>query len=169
MLVIGASTSTTGGGALLDGGGAWTDYTFQATVNWNTGETFGIVARYVDDQNYLVCEFDEKNVGDLNIKLDQHLGGVVTHLADGDILNYDQAGGVNITADIQVKGDQGSCAFNGHTVSSLFTSQSIDPALSHGEIGFTTWDPTVNNSQIMVKNVGVSKTIYRLGSPVSPA
>jgi hypothetical protein len=167
-LVIGATSSTTGGGALLQGSGDWTDYTFQANVDWNQGETFGIVARYVSDQNYLVCQFDEKNVGDVHLRIDQHLDGNVTHLADGDVLNYNQMGGSNITVAISVQGTETSCGFNGYSISTIIASDAAANS-SKGEIGFTTWDPNTNNSQIVVTTIGVVPWSYSLGNHVTDA
>jgi hypothetical protein len=162
LLAIGASASTTGGGALLTGSDAWGDYTFQATIDWQKGETFGLVARYKDDNNYVVCEFDEKYVGTVHMRLEQHVDGRVIDLADGDVQNYNQMGGSGITAVIQVSGTQGACAFNYHTISSLLTGDELQAPFS-GQIGFTTWDPTENNSAIVVENIGVTNSIYYLG------
>lgn len=169
FLNIMATASSTGGGALLQGSGAWTDYTFQATVDWSQGETFGLVARYVDDNNYLVCEYDEKYVGEVHLRLDEHLDGNVIHLANGNVINYEEMGGPNIDAAIQVNGDQGECAFDGYIISSLIASNKIDPSLTYGEIGVTSWDPATDNSTIAVKSIGVVAGAYELGAYAQPS
>src|SRR6185437_15948275 len=101
VLTVAANASTTGGGVLLQGSD-WSPLTFQATVDWYQGETFGMVAHYIDNNNYVVCQFDEKNVGVMHLRLDEHLNGNVIHLADGDIPNYLNVGGRGITAAIQI-------------------------------------------------------------------
>lgn len=158
-LMIGGTASSTGGGSLLQGSSAWTDYTFHATVVWYTGETFGMVARYIDNNNYLVCEYDTKNVGDMNLQLKEYVNGVATTLVNGDFSAANGSGGNGsiVATAIRVAGNQASCAFNGDSISNTVAGPSIDPSLSNnGEIGFTTWDPANNNSLIAVKSVQVA-------------
>jgi hypothetical protein len=166
VLTLQATATTTGGGVLLQGSDAWTNLTFQANVDWKQGETFGMIARYIDDNNYIVCQFDERALGAVHLRLDEHLNGQVIHLADGDVLNYEEEGGSNIIAAIQLSGNQGICAFNGYIISSLADSDTISPALSHGEIGFTSWDPALDNSQIIVNNMAASTNMFQLGTYV---
>lgn len=163
VITINAKPSGTGGGILFPASDAWTDYTFQAVLDWNAGETFGLMARYQNDNNYLLCNFDEQNVGTIHMILEQYVNGVRTELADGNVSNYNQAGGVNISAAIQVDGDQASCGFNYHAISTTVAGDNVSPALLKGGIGFTTWNPTVGKGQIVVKSVGVSTSSYYLG------
>jgi len=162
VLVVGANASSTGGGVLLQGSAGWGDYTFQTTVDWNKGETFGLIARYVDNKNYVVCEFDERFMGDVQMSIQQFVNGKKTDLARGDIKNYNQMGGANVIAGIEVQGDQALCAFRGHTISTLFANTALNP-VQDGEIGFTTWNPATGNSQLVVHSVGVVSQAYSLG------
>lgn len=151
-LTIGASTDGTGGGVLLDGTSAWSNYTFTATLDWLKGESFGLYARYIDAQNYVLCYFDETDVGDVQIKVEEHVNGVEYTLAQGDVENWDQSGGSDITASIEVQDSVGICSFDNHSVSSAGLGNTL--ALPYaGRIGFMTWDPTVNNSRIIVTSV----------------
>jgi hypothetical protein len=163
FLTVGASVDGTGGGVALAGSNGWTDYTFQATVDWLKGETFGIIARYVDDNNYVVCDFDEPQVGDVRMSIEQYVNGNEIDLANGNIENYNQVGGAGIDVAIAVQGSEGECAFNGNVISTLVASTAITPVQS-GEIGFMTWDRTLGNSEIVVHTVGVTAGTYDLGT-----
>jgi hypothetical protein len=153
-LTIGANDSIPSGGTLLAGTSAWDNYTFQATLDWTKGETFGMFARHTDNQNYVVCEFDERFLGDIQMRIEQFVQGNKYVLAQTDLLGYNQLGGSNITTYIQVQDAIASCSFDHHMISSNGTGNTINPPYS-GSIGFTTWDPNPNNSQIVVKSVSV--------------
>jgi len=154
-LTIGANASTTGSGALLGGSDAWTNYTFQATVDWTKGDSFGLLARYTPDDDYIACEFNQPSPGVTHMYLDEYTGGKGITLASVGVPNYNQTGGSNITASIAVRGSQGTCTFNGYSLSSGIggATQNFPAA---GGIGFVTWDPDVSNSQIVVTGVNVS-------------
>lgn len=162
VLTVGASASTTGGGALLEGSDGWNDYTFQATVDWVKGETFGLVARYVDPGDYLLCDFDEPGPGTVYITLRQYVNGTGTDLATEDVNNYEQVGGADIDVALAVEGGEASCSFDG-TVASTFDFSAASNAQSGG-IGFTTWDGTPDNSEVVVRTVGVEQGAYDIGS-----
>ncbi len=153
-LTIGASSAGTSGGILLSGTQAFGNYTFQATLDWVQGETFGLVARYTNNKNYVACEFDEVALGDVQINLEQYINGDEYTIVQGDVNGWDQWGGSNIVAAIQVQNSQGTCSFNGHIISTAGTGNTINPPFS-GRIGFTTWDSDKNNSEIVVKQVSV--------------
>jgi hypothetical protein len=128
--------------------------------------TFSMIARYADNKNYAVCEFNSQTAGKLRIFLRQYQNGKIITLAKGDILNYNQRGGSNIVAAIQVHGNQAVCAFNNQTISTLFAQDTLATPPLQGQVGFAAWDPTPGNSEIIVKNVGVSSDIYELGTNI---
>jgi len=138
---------------LLGGTSAWGDYTFQATLDWTKGETFGLIARYQNNKNYAVCEFSEPYLGEVQISLEQYINGNKILLGSGEDTSYNELGGSNINAYIEVQGTNETCSFNNHVVSGL--SSTLSPPFSGG-IGFITWDQNVNNSQIIVKNINVT-------------
>jgi hypothetical protein len=165
LLTVSADPSTTVGNTLLSGSDGWSNYTFQANLDWIKGETLGLIAGYVDPKNYLVCEYDEPSPGTIYMSFQKHVDGVVTSLATADINNYEQMGGDGINVAIQVEGNIGTCSFNGQQVSTFaITSGAAITALHSGGIGFTIWDPQMNDGEIIVHNVGVMNGAYRLGS-----
>ena len=154
-LAVGATASTTGGGALLNGSGGWTDYTFQATLDWVKGGSFGLLARFTSDADYVACEFNQPSPGETRMYLDRYIGGTGTTITSEDVSSYNQNGGTNIQASIAVHGPQVACSFNGATIANMIEGGSVSlPAA--GGIGFTAWDPGTNNSQIVVHAANVS-------------
>ena len=161
VLTVGANATGTGGEAFFLGSYGWSDYTFQATIDWVKGQTFGLIARYESDQNYVVCDFTEQQVGLVTMNLDQFVDGKQTNLAWGSVSNYNELGGAGIPVAIEVHGNQGTCGINGHAISTVFDGTTLTPTL-WGAIGFSTWDPAVNNSEIVVHNVGVTSGTFNL-------
>jgi hypothetical protein len=153
-LVISADTSTTGGGALLTGSSAWSDYTFQATLDWLNGESFGLLARYTSHSDYLACEFDETSPTTARMYLDRYVGGKGNTIAGGDIVAYQRSNRSNIIASIAVKGTQATCSFDGQTISGDANGM-LTGAPTAGGIGFATWDPNISSGEIIVKSVDV--------------
>jgi hypothetical protein len=153
-LIISADTSTTGGGALLAGSSVWSDYSFQATLDWLNGESFGLLARYTSRSDYLACEFDDTSPTTARMYLDRYVGGKGTTLAGGDIVAYQRSNRSNIVASISVKGTQATCSFNSQTISGDANGM-LTGVPTSGGIGFTTWDPNISSGEIIVKSVSV--------------
>ncbi len=150
-----ANASTTGSEVILANSGGWTDYKFSAAVDWVRGQTLGIIARYKDDNNYVRCEFDRSVPGTVSIALEQYINGVEYVLAEGADNNVSDISSAH-TIYAQVQGTQGICSFDNHVVLST-TGYTMNPPFSGG-IGFTTWDPTTNNSKIIVESADVQNT-----------
>jgi len=156
-ITFGSNKDNGGGGVLLHGTNDWTNYTFSATLDWVKGQQFGLLARYTDPDDYVLCNFNEENLGSIHITVEQRLHGGTAILASGDIFDYDQLGGSNVTASIKVQDTYAVCAFNNHTISSFETGGTINPPFT-GRIGFTAWDPNPDNSLIVVKSIDVEKS-----------
>ena len=155
VLTIGADASGTGGGALFTGSDGWTNYTFSANIDWVKGQTFGLVARYEGDKNYVVCNFSEVSTGTVYVNLRQFINGQELDLARGYI-NYNGAVDSNTSAAIEVQDDQATCGFDSQTITALITGDAINP--STGDIGFDTWDP----GEIIVNSVVVEAGSYNI-------
>jgi len=153
ILTVNAETSTTGGGVLLPGTSAWTDYTLTAKLDRIKGSSFGLLARYTSMDDYVACEFDLSSPNEVHMYLDQYTSGKGVTLASADASGYNQAINPDITASVSVKGAQGTCTFDGTPVAGTISEP---PSGGVGGIGFTTWDPTANNSSIIIKAVEVS-------------
>jgi hypothetical protein len=106
VLPIGGNVSSTGGGGLLPGSSAWTNVTFVANLDWVKGESFGLVARYAGDKNYVICDFGQTSIGNVYMNLRQFVNGKQIDLAAEDFTNYNQMRGNDLIAAIEVQGDQ---------------------------------------------------------------
>ena len=67
------------------------------------------------------------------------------------ITNFQVIPNKDMPVGVSVVGNEASCYIEGKAVA----SGSISPELSHGGIGFKTWDRTVNNSSLLVSNLKV--------------
>jgi len=157
-----ANATSTGAGALLPASRDWLNYTFTANIDWVSGQTFGLVGRYVDSNNYVLCDFSTSPSGVL-MTLRQYVNGTSTDLATGDVYNAAGVGEYDRNVALQVQDGRGACAFDGHEISSLMAGTSIAASSTPGGIGFTEWDPTEGASDVVVRTIGVAKGSYELG------
>jgi hypothetical protein len=160
LLTVSAGSSTTIGNALLDGSDGWSNYRFSATVDWVKGETFGLMARYIDPKDFLACEFDEQKVGTVEVSFKKYVNGAATTLATKNVIDYEQMGGDGIDAMIAVDGNDGICSFNGRQVYTFDIGPAGTP--QQGGVGFTTWNPAMDDSEIVIHNVGIMDGLYGL-------
>jgi peptidoglycan/xylan/chitin deacetylase (PgdA/CDA1 family) len=149
FLDIGANASTTGGGALLAGSSAWTNYIFTATLDWVKGQTLSLLARYNDNNDDVSCEFD--NTG--SIRIYRLSGGQQVVLGQGTAPSFSTLN--DVTVSIQVNDGHVQCGLDSSIVPD-YINWGMPPQLLQGGIGFDTWDPQANNSQIIVKQVSVT-------------
>lgn len=150
---LSANASTTGSEAELENSSAWTDYNFATTFDWVKGQTVSLIARYTDSGDYVECEFNDETPGSVEIFLRQYIKGEEYDLSSAIASNDSGVGDTNANGSISVKSNEAACSFNNHVVSEYGTT--LNPPFSGG-IGFSTWDPTVNNSEIVVKSVTVT-------------
>ena len=134
-----------GGSVILDGSFAWTDYNFVANVKWDKGDSMSLIARYVNDGNYVAC-----NITDDSIKAQQTIDKKESKLSDVSgqfLLRKD----VEFSAGIKVKGDLVECIIDGDTV----TSAKLKANSISGGIGFKNWAVEENESRVFIKNIKV--------------
>jgi peptidoglycan/xylan/chitin deacetylase (PgdA/CDA1 family) len=153
FLNLGANASTTGATATLGGSSSWTDYKMSATFDWISGQTVGLIARYQNDNNYVRCEFYAVAPGVMSMQLEQYVNGAENVIVTGGVNGDSGVGDKNVNASIEVQGTQGTCSYDNHTISNAGGGYTV--SLLSGGIGFTTWDPTLGNSQIHIKSVDV--------------
>ena len=143
----------TGGSAYLQNADAWSNYNFTVTLDWPKGENFMLFANYIDDQNFVACSFTQLDSADVQIALQQRIKGIDYQLAKGQDQNLFAEGRSNIVASVQLHDTRGTCTFNGHSVSNTSgDSYTVNPPF-RGSIGFSTWDPSSGNAQIIVKKI----------------
>lgn len=129
----------------LDGTALWKDYRSQADVELVTGNSFSVVARYNNGNNYASCDFSNSH-----ISLTQRIQGNEIIISESDKV-FPINGGQSMNVGVGVHGSQISCYLNGEEI----VSGNLSPSLDHGGIGFKTWNANVNNSSLLVKKVKV--------------
>jgi len=147
-LVIGASNNANGAMATLNGGNSWQNYKLISQVDLNKGNYFSVVARYQDDQNYLVCNY---GVDGFNLK--QRVNGqeqlIAAWYTKIDPINFH-----NASAEMIVDQDLIKCRLNNRDI---IIGQFNSKILEKGKIGFKSWDPQVNNSELIIKNLTITQ------------
>ncbi len=146
-MIFSSHTSTTGSSAFLDGTYLWQNYVFKSKVDLMKGQIFSLLARYKDSQNYADCSFSGKS-----IKAEQIVNGERKILSElkGDFVFIGRTREVGIG----VQNDVIDCYLDGKVT---MKGYNLDEELNHGGIGFKTWDPQLNNSELVVKEVLVEK------------
>jgi len=156
VLTVGSNASSTSGGIFLDGSGSWQNYLVKANIDWVKGDLVTVIARRSDSNDYLECVFSSSTNDSEHIDMDRVFNNQTTAMgAEGTILNeFDKVAMQNMTISMQVSGNHVACGIN-----NAYTTNNIDvglqPILLTGGIGFTAWDPTKNNSEIIVNSVSV--------------
>jgi len=161
FMLLAANALTSGASTILANTENWTDYQFNTTFDWIKGQEVGLIGRYVDDKNYLSCEFEDTSQfggSGVTMKLVQDINGHQETLETGGAPNYKGIGANGIKAYIRVYEPYATCSFNGQTLPEY--DMTIYPPPMEGSIGFTIWDPSLDNSGIVVKNVDVEPVYY---------
>jgi peptidoglycan/xylan/chitin deacetylase (PgdA/CDA1 family) len=141
-----SSVASTGSFAFLDGTYPWIDYMFNADLAWKKGNNVFLVARYKDTDNYLTCTFSDDY-----IRIDRVKNGLSEHLAE--VKNNYIFSKENINLGMIVKDNNIGCIVNGNN---LITAANNASGFNQGGIGFKTWDPLLNNTEIEVRKINVS-------------
>lgn len=144
---IGSHAGTTGSLVFLDGSNLWGNYVFKSRVDLIRGQVFSLLARYKNDNNYVACVFTTES-----IRIEQMANGerrVVRELKG----NFESIGN-NREVGIGAYDDKVNCYVDGKITLEEFNSSAM---LEHGGIGFKTWDPTLGNSELILKSVSVEE------------
>ena len=149
-----ANASTTGSAVFLNGSWMWQNYDFSATVNFKKGRTFSLVALYYDENNYLSCDY-----GKGGVTIRQKIGGVENNIAEQNG-NFGYLEGKDIKIGIAINGNQAKCFVSDQLI---VGTNLVDSKLTNGGIGFRTWDPELNNSELLIKKIKVEKVAPTVG------
>ncbi|MEK7452971.1 MAG: hypothetical protein AAB614_01930, partial [Patescibacteria group bacterium] len=131
----------------LDGTLNWTNYIFNSNLDWNKGSHLLLTGRFQDDKNYVACLFNDEK-----LRIEQYLKGKRIIIVEKQ--TFFKMPKNNAQFGISVNGNKVECLVDGNSVISAYN---LDPALSHGGIGFKTWDQEINNSEIIIKMVNVEQ------------
>ncbi len=141
-------TSPRGSFFLLEGSGSWRDYTYQLQMDKASSRgTVVMYARYQDLENNVACSFNDKG-----LKIEQYLNGKKRVMAEKD--TFFEMPKENLQLGVMVNKDKVECLVNGN---SAIYSYYLSPELLNGGIGFKTWDPQTDNSELTIKSVSVEE------------
>lgn len=135
--------------AVLQDSKNWSNYKLSATVDWFKGESFGLVARYEDSENYASCDYSSYGA---------YVGLYL--MAEGKNLLLGHSPRLSIpliepwkdqTFSVEVSGDNIACLINNDVIlrNSLITMPKT------GGIGFSTWDREKGNTTVAIKSIVV--------------
>ncbi|MBX4210728.1 polysaccharide deacetylase family protein [Candidatus Parcubacteria bacterium] len=138
--------SQAGAASILDGTNLWTDYSVRAHVSAPPPGGAFVWIRFMNDVNNADCNFGRDFV-----HIEQTINGN-SHVIKGVRDNFSLPE-TDFEVGIDVKGRDVTCLVNGVPI---VETQFLDPSLTHGGIGFKTWNVLVNNTLLIVKDLHVS-------------
>ena len=148
LLLTRSSPSENSSLTFLNGTFQWADYTMNAKARLLQGNSFAAVARYINGNNYVSCDFTGWGVA-----LSQSIGGVETAISESD-RNLSFSPNQDMAIGVRVSGNTAACYIGGK----MIVTGTISPSLNHGGIGFKTWDNAINNSSLLVSDLNVDPT-----------
>jgi peptidoglycan/xylan/chitin deacetylase (PgdA/CDA1 family) len=131
--------------AYLDGTGSWKDYLFKSEIEWKSGKTLTLLARYANNTNYIGIAINRNRV-----RVHQTVNGKTKVLDETGF----KVEGDTIKPELYVVGDKICLKLNGRKISSCQFSASDLP---NGGVGVKVWDEAIGAAKIKVKNVNVSE------------
>jgi len=144
-LTLQSHAQTTGSSGFLNGSYLWDNYTFLADIDWISGLSVSLLARYKDEINHVSCVFTETGV-----RIEERIQNQIRVIEKRDI---DLATiGHNRKRGVRVSDSMVQCLVNEKVVAVAYT---VSDVLSHGGIGFKIWDSVEGSSNIQITNVSV--------------
>ena len=147
-LILSSRASTTGSSAFLGGTYLWQDYVFKSKIDLVKGQTFFLLARYTNDKNYVWCSFSPTH-----IKIGRMINGssrvLVERKGNFESIGKDREFGIGVYDDAV------SCYVDDKIAVKLYDG--LHKNLRQGGIGFKTWDPQANNSELIIKKISVEE------------
>lgn len=133
--------------AFLGGSYLWKDYIAKANVRVKGTDSLAITARYYDQYNNVSCVFSD------------HFVSLVQNMNSAEIMDVRNSvetmlsSGREVELGIVVNGDRASCLLDGKEIA----SETIDPNLSHGGVGFKVRDTLEAGSSLIIRNFRAEK------------
>ncbi len=148
-MLVGTTNTEDSASTFLSGSSLWTNYLMSVKAEMIKGNSFELVARYQDENNYLSCDF----AGD-EVILSQKVQGQNKPSVETP-LSSEIVAGAAFSAAIKVDSGSATCYLGEKPV----VSGTVDSALDHGGIGFKTWDSQGTGSSFLVTDLKVSENL----------
>lgn len=144
------AASTTGGVlAVYEGGRLWKDYIFNAKVDWGKGNSFDLVVRYSDPNNYVTCSYSDKAARVYVVRMKD---GKQTALnRSPDLKSFMPSLSADSNVGAEVAGDTVTCTFEGSPV----VRERILDLQPVGSIGFKAYDKEKGKAYMHIRTIDV--------------
>ncbi|MBI5531045.1 MAG: polysaccharide deacetylase family protein [Candidatus Doudnabacteria bacterium] len=140
--VLSPTASSTGASVYLDGGNKLSKYKFSSLVQLKAGQSFSLLAAYIDDNNYLSCNYSSAGI-------------TINEVTDGRKkevsswwFKFPQINSEEISAGIELMDGRARCLLNGKVV---LTTDRVSEKLIEGSVGFKVWDPQPDKASLIIK------------------
>ncbi len=145
------ATKSTGSMTVFRGGRNWSDYHVDTTIDWGQVSVFSLLARFVDDGDFVSCAFSRYGETAQLYQVKKGESNFISQTPPLAVKDYEPWVGVNMG--IEVQGDRVSCYINGTEV--LHATLSDMP--QNGSMGFETWDPNPAAAPHTLKSLNVKQ------------
>lgn len=150
-LRIGSLASSTGSNISLSGSTSWTNYVVKTKVDWLKNDTFSLLVRMQDPNNYIACSYTNYGASASLVEVVNGRSSTIIETYSLSTPFYTPWLDVNLGA--SVRGNHVECLINDQWV----LKYDFDNLSSVGGIGFETWDPMdAREDQMLIKEISVS-------------
>ena len=149
MFLSSKDKNKTSSAVILDGTYLLSDYIFSSEIKINNIGTFSLLGYYKDDDNFVECIYQDKV-----IKIKQVVNGHEEFLSETE--GEFNINGRSVGARMSFAGDTVFCYLDDKII---VTGSNLAGELNHGAIGFKTWSPAGDDSNVEIKKVTINKKI----------
>lgn len=142
-MILESTGDGTGASSYLQGSENWQEYSYQTKLDWSKGSNVILMARYLDEKNYVSF-----NISDQYLRIEQRVDDQTEILKEiKNELNMPKYG---LDVKIDVVGNKIVCYFQN---SPIFDFIGINSKFNKGAIGFKIWDQAPANAKIIINEV----------------
>lgn len=146
LLSLTSAANSTDGFAELSGSEDWKDYLYTAHLNFVSGTTFSLVARYKDSSNYAYCTFAQHGTTRINVVSGGKNSTVLQLTKHINSIPYV----TGITYAVRVKGNEIECLVDNVPISANVTAMPTS-----GGIGVKSYNQVQGTGKILVQDIEV--------------
>jgi len=138
---------------VLGGGYNLTDYKVSSSFDWKSGSSASILARYVDNQNYMECSFNRSATGGRATFYSVANGQRIKRFDSPRLILGGMAETSETSIGISVKGETISCIFNNMPI----ITYTLPRMQERGTFGFKLWDKKIGSSIIELRALSLEQ------------
>jgi hypothetical protein len=146
-MLLKSNEQTTGSLAILNGTFDDADFNFRVEGSLMRGSNIVLLVKYIDEENYIALNLNNKYV-----RLEESIEGT-RRIIEEIVAPTVFMAGENSNLMVSINGTQ----IDGYIDNKKVISGLTSGKLMNGSIGIKSWDPIVNNSELVIKSVYVEK------------